>query len=79
MNANERHGDRNHYTRIFELDQPIRLRAPVKKQSDTIKRQRPVQPGDDETIDLDAVPVKTKREVKKVKKQENNDVNVIEL
>jgi len=20
MNANERHGDRNHYTRIFELD-----------------------------------------------------------
>jgi len=31
MNANERHGDKNHFTRIFELDQPIRLRAPAVK------------------------------------------------
>jgi hypothetical protein len=58
---------------------PIRLRSPaVKKQSDPIKRQRPVVAGEDDTIDLDGVPVKTKREQKKVKKQEA-EVDVIEL
>lgn len=39
MHANERAGDKNHYTRFQELDQPIRLRAPaVKKQPDGIKK-----------------------------------------
>jgi hypothetical protein len=78
MHANERAGDRNHYTRFYELDQPIRLRAPaIKKQSEAIKRQRPAVNG--ETIDLEEIPIKTKRENRKVKKQEADENVVIEL
>ena len=54
-------------TKITTLDQPIRLRAPaIKKQTEAVKRQRPAANG--ETIDLEEMPIKTKREQKKVKK-----------